>query len=859
MAFRQKIINALLVLGEMKVVKLSEKSLSKRPLSEIIPWLIPLADGSIIVTKDSSLMATFEITGIDTDSAQISDINWLNENVQRAAMGFNGYPITLWWTVKRVKTEDWPGLPMPDEISQLIDNERKEAFLNGENYINRHFVTVMSTPQIGMEKFQERVNDFISNGESMLKAFFYASMSMLSKKYAFAYSGKELDQAVEKFDDLLNTFADRLGKISPRRLAGKEYYAFLNGMASPLNGFQSEHLQMPKGYAFLDQMVGQSTIDVHGKMLKIEGKESGYLAAYSVKGWPDFTCPDMGMTGLTDSLLSLSCEVTISQIFRVSPREKTIKYLKGIRQFNELLSYPLLQYIFSAFNGGQMNPDRGNKVRMIAAESAGDAISMTESGNSLYGWYNYTVTVASGTPEHTEELAHYVSKIFTHYEMTAVREKLHLLSAFAGTLPGNAHEVARWAFMRSENMADLAPVRGVQKGEKSNRYLTEQTGKYCPAVTVMNTSRNTPYHFNFHVGDLAHTFVVGPAGAGKSSFVNFLISQWRKYGSRVIIFDKDRSCRIATIMQGGKYIDMSPGSKSISINPFRLASDHDHHEFLAKWAEGLISSRGYKMTAKDALAVMDAITGVAADPEPNNHRLLSFFTLLPAHLQEQLSSWIGDQPLARYFDNIEDNLDLADFTGIEMGALMDNNPMAAAAFMEYVFYRIFMVLNNQPSPVPTLIYIEECWFFMSNPNFEQKIRDWLKTFRKKVAHVVMATQSVDDLAQSTVFSAIRDNMPTRIFLPNPNATSENLAELYRRQFELTDEQIHLIRNATPKREYFITQPGVAKMVDCRFSPVIMACIRSDSAAMAAFNRHYNDGSPQSEDWKINYIKEMANG
>lgn len=830
--------------------------ISKRPLSELIPWLIPAGNGSVIVTKDSSLMATFEITGIDTDSAQISDVNWLAENVQRAAFGLNDQPVTLWWTVKRVKTDYWPGLPMPDEISQLIDDERKNAFLSGENYVNRHFVTLLFTPHTGVEKFKERVNGFVKEGIPMAKALYYAGMSMLSRKYAFAYSGRELDIAISKFEEVLTNFADRLGGVHPRRLIGDEYYAFLSGMASPLNGFQADEMSLPKGYGFLDQMIGQSTIGVGGKLLEINGQKSGYLAAYSVKGWPEVTFPDMGMSGLTDALLSVPGEVTISQIFRFSPREKTAKYLKGIRQYNEILSFPALQYVFSAFNGGNMNPDRGNKTRINAASVATDALSEVDANQAVYGWYNYTVTVAGNTAKETEDMAHYISKAFTHYGLTSVRETLHLLSAFAGTLPGNTYDVARWAFLRSENMADFAPVRGVRQGEKKNQFLSEQTGKECPSVTILNTSRSTPFNFNFHVGDLAHTFVVGPAGAGKSSFVNFLISQWRKYGSRVVIFDKDHSCRIATLLQGGKYIDMKPGVTNISINPFSLAVDPAHHEFLARWVEGLISSRGYRMTSQDEKAVLNAIAGVAADPEPRHHRLMTCYTLLPPHLQEHLDVWVGNKPLARYFDNIEDNLDLGEFTAIEMGALMEN-PRVSSSFLDYIFYRLWMVLQNQKTPVPTLIYIEECWFFMSDEAFEQKIRDWLKTFRKKVAHVVMATQSVDDLAQSKVFSAIRDNMPTRIFLPNPNATSESLSELYRRQFELTTEQIQLIRNATPKRNYFITQPGAAKMVDCKFSPAIMACIRSDVAAQIAFNHHYNDGNPESPDWKMNYIKEMT--
>ena len=60
----------------MGVKQLLIKIMQKRPLSELLPYLIPAnPQCSIIVLKDSSLMASFEIDGLDTDSAGTDEID----------------------------------------------------------------------------------------------------------------------------------------------------------------------------------------------------------------------------------------------------------------------------------------------------------------------------------------------------------------------------------------------------------------------------------------------------------------------------------------------------------------------------------------------------------------------------------------------------------------------------------------------------------------------------------------------------------------------------------------------------------------------------------------------------------------
>ncbi len=829
--------------------------MSSRNLSELLPFLIPAnPSGSIVINKDSSLMASFEIDGLDTNSSGIDEINFLSERVAQAGRNLADQPVVIYWTVKRVKTDDWTGMPMPDTISQLIDDNRRHDYYQGNNFINRHYVTITMGTKLGSSRFQEKINVMVSNGYSMAEAIYNATRSMISNKFAFAYTAQELEMANFQFEEILSSFIDPIDRIHPRRIIGDEYLLFLHSCSSPLNAFKQDKIKPFQ--TFLDEYLGESDIHLGGKLLRIEGENEGYLSAVSVKGWPSHTFPDMGESGLIETLLLLPSELTISQVFKIASKDDSKTHLKYIRQFNEMLTYPFMTYLMSAFNGGHMNEDRANPIRAQAATDATYGLAELDSGTTSYGWYNFTILCANEKPDTVERMTEFVIKTLRNYNMVAVREKLHLLSAFAGSIPGNHSHLARWSFLETNNMADFAPIRGVKSGDRINKYLTEQLKKNCKAVTVLNTDKNTPFYFNFHYTDLGHTFVVGPPGAGKTTFMNFLLSQYRKYDSRVIIFDKDNSCKVATILQGGAYIDMSPGKTTVTMNPIALIGEEKHWQFVASWIEGIMCSRGYKFTSQDEKDLFIAIKSTAANNDQTYWRLMTIHSLLPNHLGALLDAWVGDKPLAKYFDNIEDNLSLGDFTGMEMGAIMQD-VRASSAFLDYVFYRIWMVLDSQEKLKPTIIYIEECWFFMDNPAFEDKIKDWLKTFRKKMANVVLATQSVDDLSQSKVFASIRDGIPTRIFLPNFAAESESLSYLYRTQFELSPEQIKAIKFGIPKKNYFITQPGFARMVECVLDKEILACLSSDKLTLSTFDHWYNDGHPIDPDWKMQYIRDRA--
>ena len=55
--------------------------------------------------------------------------------------------------------------------------------------------------------------------------------------------------------------------------------------------------------------------------------------------------------------------------------------------------------------------------------------------------------------------------------------------------------------------------------------------------------------------------------------------------------------------------------------------------------------------------------------------------------------------------------------------------------------------------------------------FGAKIEEWLRTLRKKNAAVVLATQSLSEIANSPHRDVILESCPTKLYLPNPEATN----------------------------------------------------------------------------------------
>lgn len=814
---------------------------SARSYAELVPFMALISPG-IVINKDGSLLVCYSLSGVDQEGLPRMEVDRYANLVEHAFRGFSDR-FTVWFTVDRRRINEYPESTFENPVSEYVDQQWRAKFQTTGQYQNFLYLSILYTPPGGADGFMEKVAHFVkSEGMTIIKALSRALITSISKTRTFDFDANQMMGFVGDFEEKLSSFEQTLLDVDMRRMKEEDLLGFLHRRCSPVS--TQRKVKVPEIPAYLDSYLPGDQLVSRGDTLRFVGVEGEkHIAAMSLKDWPDWTEP-----GILDDLLAIPGELSISQIFRFTDNSKAKAYIESVEKHNRAMQKSLMTYLKESFT--KEDSPNVNHGRVLLAQDASDAVTEMTAYNRAYGYYNLSVLTYGDTESEAESSLRTVNQVLQRRGYLTVRETMHLLSAFAGTIPGQWGALVRWYFVSSANMADLAPVRTLSIGKQTNDYFRDQRGDGVdqPALTVLSTEFSTPYYFNFHQADLAHTLVIGPSRTGKSSLMNFLISQFQKYENNTFIFDKDYSCRIPMLMQDGVHVDMGMNSETpVYLNPMRLVGDKANRPWLTKWLEMLLTSKGYQMRSTDLDNLTKALETLAAQP-PAMWRLQSLVPFLSKELKEELHPWVSSGAYAKFFDNDQDTFQLGNKTCVEMGGLF-TNPTVATLFIDYAFFCIQQKLDGRP----TIIYIEEAWFMLANEQFANGIDNWLRTLAKRNAFLIMATQSLQEIARSPIFATIIDNIPNRIFLPNANAMTH--AEMYRDLFQLNDEQINRIRNAIPKRNYYIVTPKLSRMVDVSLPPEIMAIVRSDSRAQKVFLKNYGTRENNLE-WKDDYMKEI---
>ena len=102
----------------------------------------------------------------------------------------------------------------------------------------------------------------------------------------------------------------------------------------------------------------------------------------------------------------------------------------------------------------------------------------------------------------------------------------------------------------------MMPVSAIWAGPKRNEHLGG------PPLLHATTQGHTPFRLVTHQGDVGHTLIVGPTGAGKSVLLSLLALQFRRYeDAQVFLFDKGRSAKVATLGMKGCLLYTSPSPR----------------------------------------------------------------------------------------------------------------------------------------------------------------------------------------------------------------------------------------------------------------------------------------------------------
>ena len=217
---------------------------------------------------------------------------------------------------------------------------------------------------------------------------------------------------------------------------------------------------------------------------------------------------------------------------------------------------------------------------------------------------------------------------------------------------------------------------------------------------------------------------------------------------------------------------------------------------------------------------------------PQEERTLTGLSLLLQSnlLKAALQPYTLEGPFGALLDASEDQLSISEVHCFETETLMGESS-AILPVLTYLFHRLEETFDGSP----TLLVLDEAWVFLDHPLFAARIREWLKVLRKKNVAVLFATQSLADIAGSTIAPAIIESCPQRILLPNDRAIEPQARAIYE-SFGLNARQVELVARATPKRQYYLQSARGNRLFELGLGPIALAlCATSDPATQSRIN------------------------
>ena len=428
--------------------------------------------------------------------------------------------------------------------------------------------------------------------------------------------------------------------------------------------------------------------------------------------------------------------------------------------------------------------------------------------NGYFGNYTFTAVIYSADWTRLSKAVAEAQKAFATKDAEAIKETYNVLNAYLAIIPGNGTFNHRQLLITASNHADLSFLFTLHCGEPHNAHLDAEY------LSIFETLQHTPYYFNLHYKDVAHTLITGATGSGKSFLLNYLLTALQKYNPFTVIFDLGGSYKHLTTLLGGTYSKVSLDSNAFTVNPFTLEPTPENTEFLYCLIRVLLESdNGSTLSPEESKQVYTALQDIYV-LKPYLRRLQTFSTLLTRSLSNRLARWIEDGQYGTLFDNAEDTLSIADFQCFDFEG-MDKYPILLEPLLFYVLHRANARIYDPANASQFKCFVmDEAWRFFSNETIKQYLREALKTWRKRNAAMILATQSSDDLSHSGILDVILESAPTRIFLANPGMNADS----YRESFHLNTTQADMIRNLVPKRQLFVVTPDRSKVLSLEVDP-----------------------------------------
>lgn len=775
------------------MMNLAEYRHSNARLADFLPWA-SLVDEGIILNKDGSFQRTAKFRGPDLDSAVPAELvavaGRLNNALRRLGSGW-----AVFVEAQRHFAGSYPLNTFPDVASALVDAERRAQFEEaGVHYESSYFLTFLYLPP---EEGAARAERLLYEGRDRTV-------------------GADAREVLRGFADQTTRVLQLLEGFMPECawLDDQDTLTYLHSTIST----KRHRVRVPEIPMYIDALLADQPLT--GGLEPMLG--SANLRVLTIVGFPGTTTP-----GILDDLNRLAFSYRWSTRAIMLDKTDATKLLTKIRRqwFAKRKSIgAILKEVMTNEASTLLDTDAHNKA--IDADAALQELGSDQIGQAFV---TATITVWDGDPAAADEKLRLVEKVIQGRDFTCMIETVNAVEAWLGSLPGHVYANVRQPPVSTLNLAHMIPMSAVWAGEARDLHFKG------PPLLFGKTEGSTPFRFSLHVGDVGHTLVVGPTGAGKSVLLALMALQFRRYlNAQVFAFDFGGSIRASALAMDGDWYDLggalSEGDEDpVALQPLAWIDDPSERGWATEWIGAMLAREKIEINPEVKDHLWSALTSLASAPR-EERTLTGLSVLLQSNsLKRALQPYCLGGPSGRLLDAEFERLGEASVQAFETEGLIGTS--AAPAVLAYLFHRIGDRLDGRP----TLLIVDEGWLALDDEDFAGQLREWLKTLRKKNASVIFATQSLSDIDGSAIAPAIIESCPTRLLLPNERAIEPQITAIYRR-FGLNDRQIELLSRATPKRDYYCQSRRGNRMFELGLGEVALAFTaassKTDQAAIA---------------------------
>lgn len=586
-------------------------------------YFIPIAchyDDSTLLTKNGELIQIIQINGINSEhiSEKLFNLRSVVRNAIKSSMKSNN--IAFWIHTVRRKTN----LDDKTGYNKILSANIHDIWCD-KNYWDDKFVNTLY-----MSIVYSGPDTRIKDKEEFAMSLSYKDIVNYNESY-YAKAFEELNTSVEHMLECLTEYgAAKLGI----RFEDEKCYSdpmFLYRRVVHLNdeGSLVPIADISSALASSRYAVGSDKIEV------IDGATRKFASILSIKEYHEISSEAL------DLFLQLPVELVATEIFYF------VDHHKVTSQFDHQAS------ILKVSGDSMLEEIKGITEIMNNAKDADKRFCHQQISLMI---------IADSTEKLDEDVAN-ASKELSQIGIVHVKEDITLEQTFWAQLPGNFRFLRRLAPTILENTGALASLHNFPTGS--------QYGVWGRAVTLLRTEKGTPYFFNFHdQTNKGNTCIIGAHEAGKTTLMNFLISEATKYDPNICYFTTKEDSKIFIDNIGGKWV-------SGVINPFLFEKTPDIMNFLIEFLKIICNHYVLELTDQEITFLMQLPEKILdLDKKDRNFEFIvnniDFTGAGGDSIKLKLSAF-ANNPLYKdlFIENSDVNLSETDVIGINISTLTD--------------------------------------------------------------------------------------------------------------------------------------------------------------------------------------------